>query len=202
MLSCRGKLADASRRDPAANQVVVDEAWGVYGARFQLPAAAERVQSLLVQIFSVVPKFRSQRPGVLQQQMLSATLPDLQHIMQPRNSEAAKLAEQEAQQLRQHSPDQAARLPHDLVVMAAAVHVEAVKLCSSRTFVQENGLYLGQDAMLRQWLRYNTYPAHFSQYWLNTSVQAACIDVVQHAWLIVSCLTKVALHLWCCLCYA
>jgi len=138
---------------------VVDEAWGVYGARFQLPEAAERVQFLLRQTFNAVPNIRSRVPGATHQKMLSATLADLPRIMQHGPSEVAKLAADEAQELRQPSPDQAAELPHDLVVMAAAVHVEAVKLCTSSSFVQENGLYLGQDALLKQWLRYNMHPA-------------------------------------------
>ena len=152
-MCCRGTLATRHPEDSAVQETVVDEAWGIYGARFQLPEAADRVLDLLRQTLNAVPQIRSKKADVTHQKMLSATLADLPVNVQRAPAEVAMLADSEAKELQRSHPEQASRLPQGLFFLAAALHAEVAKLCSSSQFIQQNGLYSGQNAWLKQWLR-------------------------------------------------
>ena len=111
------------------------------------------MQTLLNKVFGVPPSISQPKAGMSDARGITAMLSELQSRVQMKSANVAELAEREAVELRMLYATQAFRLPDELVLKAAAVHLDIVKMCSSASFVLQNGLYCEQHLLLKQWLR-------------------------------------------------
>ena len=131
----------------------MQEAWSIYGARFRTPAAALEVQRLLTDSFD--PSFEASLGAhdlnIIQDasQPPAVQLDNVRLISSKMPVESAALAEQMRSDLELKDP----AISLACLQKMASVHLSVTSLCLTTSFLDQNGLYLGQKGWLKVWIR-------------------------------------------------
>lgn len=130
---------------------MMQEAWSIYGARFRTPKAAAAVQGLLADSFDAPFNRGASELTIIQEanQPLAVQLDSIQLASSKASVGALSLAQQMSAEIGVSDSVSS----QECLRQMASLHIAVLALCRTTTFVQDNGLYIGQDSWLKDWVR-------------------------------------------------